>query len=92
MPVTFTLSGDGGTLTARATTNADGVAIATALLTLPPGSYTLTIETERVGAHGPTTTSVPYTVERRPTTLAYTGSLAGDYSDPAGVRRPCSTR
>jgi hypothetical protein len=61
------------------------VATATSHLALPPGSYSLTIETERVGEHAATSTTVPYTIERRPTTLGYTGMLGAQYSDAAAV-------
>jgi hypothetical protein len=62
VPVTFTLSGAGGTITAHATTNAAGFATATSLLTLPSGGYSLTIESERSGAFAPSSTTVPYEV------------------------------
>lgn len=62
VPVTFTLSGAGGTLTAQATTNAAGFASASLLLALPPGSYGLTIESERAGAFAPSATTVLYEV------------------------------
>ena len=60
--VTFTLSGAGGTLTTQTTTSAAGFATGSFLLTLPPGSYSLTIESERSGAFAPASTTVPYEV------------------------------
>lgn len=62
--VTFTLTGTSGTaLVLTATTDANGVATATApLLTLAPGSYSLTITTPRVGALAPSTSTVAYQV------------------------------
>ena len=62
VPVTFTLAGAGGTLTTQTTTSAAGFATASFLLTLPPGSYSLTIESERSGAFAPSSTTVPYEV------------------------------
>lgn len=62
VPVTFTLAGTGGTLTAAATTNVAGFATGSLLLTVPPGSYTLTVESERSGAFAPTSTTVSYEV------------------------------
>lgn len=62
VPVTFTLAGAGGTITAQATTDTGGFATATSQLTLPPGSYSLTIASERSGAFAPASTTVPYEV------------------------------
>ncbi|MDP3157765.1 MAG: hypothetical protein Q8N23_34160 [Archangium sp.] len=62
--VTFTLTGPGGTvLVLTATTDANGVATATApVLTLAPGAYSLTITTPRVGALAASTSTVVYEV------------------------------
>ncbi|MEW5854686.1 MAG: hypothetical protein AB2A00_38275 [Myxococcota bacterium] len=62
IPVTFTLTGSGGTLTEEATTDANGVATVTPSITLPPGDYVLTIETPRVGEFAPSLSSVPYAI------------------------------
>jgi len=62
VPVTFTLAGPGGTITLATTTNANGVATVTSFLALPPGNYALTIESERVGALGPSLVTTPYEV------------------------------
>ncbi len=56
------------------------------VLTVPPGAYTLTISTPRIGKHGPATTSVGYTVLKRPTAITYTGATTAQYSDPALTR------
>lgn len=85
VPVTFTLAGDGGALVLRATTDAKGIARASGQLDLPPGTYTLTIESSRFGEFAGTSTAVAYTVDKRPTKLVYTGALEGDYSDRATV-------
>lgn len=60
--VTFTLSGAAGTLTLSATTDANGVATATTFVSLPPGTYTLTVASERLGAFAPASTTVTYEV------------------------------
>ena len=62
VPLTFTLSGAGGTRTAAATTNLAGFATGTMLLDLPPGNYALTIESARSGAFAPSSTTVPFDV------------------------------
>jgi M6 family metalloprotease-like protein len=62
VPVTWTLSGPGGTITLDATTDAGGVARATSYLTLSPGSYSLTIESERRREFGSTSTTVTFAV------------------------------
>lgn len=85
-PITFTLTGGGGTLTATATTDATGRAVANPVLSLPPGEYSLTTSMPRVGKHEPASVRSTYTVERRPTVLVYGGDLTGDYSDPAAMR------
>jgi M6 family metalloprotease-like protein len=81
VPVTFNLGG--GALIVTASTTLSGIATASPILTLLPGTYTLVVSTPRVGKHAPATISLPYTVERRPTTLLYTGVTAAEYSDPA---------
>jgi M6 family metalloprotease-like protein len=83
--VTFTLSDGVNTLSATALTDGTGLAVASPILTVPPGNYNLTISSARSGKHDAAATSVAYTVERRPTTLVYTGDLTADYSDPAAV-------
>jgi hypothetical protein len=80
--VNFSLSDGTNTLSASAVTDAAGVATANPTLTVPPGNYTLTISMPRHGKHGAATTTVAYTVEKRPTTLVYTGDLTAEYSDP----------
>lgn len=62
VPVTFTLSGLGGTITAQATTNTAGFATATSVIALPPGGYSLTVTSERSGAFAPASVTVPYEV------------------------------
>lgn len=62
VPITFTLSGPGGTRTAAATTSLSGFATGTMLLDLPPGNYALTIESARSGAFAPSSTTVPFDV------------------------------
>ena len=84
-PISFSLSGLGGTQTATATTDSSGVATANPILTVLPGSYLLTVSMPRVGKHAPASITVAYTVERRPTTIVYTGFHTAEYSDPAAV-------
>lgn len=62
VPVTFTLAGPGGTITLATITNGSGVATVTSFLALPPSTYALTIESERVGALGPSLVTIPYEV------------------------------
>jgi M6 family metalloprotease-like protein len=83
--VTFELSGPGGTLTGTGTTDAAGVATAGPTLSVPPGTYDLTVSVPRLRKHAPASISTTYTVERRPTTLTYTGDTSGQYSDPSTV-------
>lgn len=69
---------------------ADTVGTATVQLTVPGnvavGNYTLTARGASA-TDSAVTTDAPITVkvEKRPTTLAYTGTLTADYSDPATV-------
>lgn len=63
--VTFKLAGKGGEQTAKATTDRSGIAEARIVLSVPPGDYTLTVESARQGKHAPGSTSVPFTVEPR---------------------------
>jgi M6 family metalloprotease-like protein len=65
--VRFTLAGPGDTLVLETVTGANGVAAVTAPDTLAPGTWTLTIETERRGELAPTTTTTVFevlTIER----------------------------
>ena len=63
--VTFTVSGEAGTVTLSATTDDTGIATASTRLVLPPGPYTLTIEIARNGQHGAASMTVPYVIEQR---------------------------
>lgn len=61
--VTFTLTHDDVVaFTATATTDANGSATVTAPPSLPPGSYELTIETQRFGQFAPATSTVPFVI------------------------------
>ena len=83
--VTFTLSDGINTQTATAITDSTGLAAANPSLTVPPGNYTLTVSMPRYGKHAAASTTVAYTVERRPTLIVYNGDLSAAYSDPATV-------
>jgi len=85
IPVTFSLSNGVDNLSTTVNSNAAGLAVANPLLAVPPGNYDLTVSSPRVGKHAPASTTVPYTVERRPTVLEYGGDATADYSDPANV-------
>lgn len=84
--VTFTLSDGVNTLTSNATSDSTGLAVANPTLFPFPGSYTLTISSARHGKHDTASTSVAYTIEKRPTTIVYSGDLTAEYSDPATMR------
>ena len=71
---------------ATATTDGSGVATANPLLTVLPGTYLLTVSTPS-GKHAPASITVAYTVERRPTTIVYTGVHTAEYSRPGGGQR-----
>ncbi len=61
--VTFTLTQDDVVaFTAIATTDASGLATVTALSSLPPGTYELTIQTQRLGQFAPATSTVPFVI------------------------------
>ena len=69
---------------------ADTTGTATVQLTVPGnvavGNYTLTARgTSATDSSVTTSASITVKVEKRPTTLTYTGSLTADYSDPAAV-------
>ncbi len=83
--VTFNLSDGTNSQNSVAVSNASGVVTSNPILTVPPGNYTLTVSMARHGKHDAATITVPYTVERRPTQIVYTGDLTADYSDPATV-------
>ena len=83
--ITFTLSDGVSTQTATAVTDASGLATANPILTVLPGNYSLAVSMARFGKHDAASASATYTVERRPTTLIYTGDLTAEYSDPAAV-------
>ncbi|MFN2594728.1 MAG: hypothetical protein ABR579_07565 [Actinomycetota bacterium] len=85
IPVTFSLSNGTDTQSTTANSGSDGVASANPTLTVPPGNYTLTVSSPRVGKHDAKSITLPYTVERRPTILTYNGETTKDYSDPASV-------
>jgi M6 family metalloprotease-like protein len=82
--VTFTLSGPGGSFSFPTTTDATGLARVTPFITLAPGSYTLTVSSDRSGAHAPATTSIAFDV------LSIEGSLerAVDWIDALLVAAP----
>jgi hypothetical protein len=80
--VDFELTGPGGSLSASAVTGDDGVAAADPDLTVPPGTYSLTVSMDRFGKHAPVSVTLPYVVERRPSALLWTGDTEGQYSDP----------
>ncbi len=84
-PVTFRLTGAGGTQEVTATSDATGVAQANPALTVAPGTYTLTTSVPRFGKHAAASVTTSYTVERRPTAVVYNGSSTAQYSDPAAV-------
>ena len=84
--VTYTLTNGTNTQTATATSDSTGVVAASPTLAVPPGPYTLTITSARAGKHGPASTSVAYTVLKRPTSIAYSGNTTAQYSDPALTR------
>ncbi len=83
--VTFRLSSADGTQEVTAVSDATGTATANPAITVDPGSYRLTTSVPRFGKHAAASTRDTYTVERRPTALAYTGATTADYSDPAAV-------
>lgn len=62
VPVTFTVTGPQVNLSLAATTDANGVATATTLLTLPAGSYTVTITSERLRESAPALATVSFEV------------------------------
>ncbi len=84
-PVTFLLSDGVHTLSATSPTDATGTAGTSPTLSVPAGTYTLTISVGRLTRHGPASTSTTYTVQRRPTTIVYTGDLTQDYHDTANL-------
>lgn len=85
--VTFELSGDGGTLTASAVTDADGVAASDAVIDLPPGDYTLTASTERHGKHAPAATTTAYRVLTVVERIEDLRDDVGDAGLPHGTER-----
>ncbi|MGD9903363.1 MAG: hypothetical protein AB7U83_07815 [Vicinamibacterales bacterium] len=62
VPVTFSVTGPGVSLSLATTTNATGVATATTLLALPAGSYTVTISSERLRESAPALATVSFEV------------------------------
>lgn len=84
-PVTFRLSNGTDTLTDTRATDANGVAASSPTLSVPPGTYTLTVSVPRLRRHAAETITPRYTVTRRPTTIVYTGALTQDYHDPAAL-------
>lgn len=85
VPVTFRLSDGVRTLTDTRTTNAAGEVSSNPTLTVPAGSYTLTLSVPRFGRHAAATAEAAYTVLRRPAALAYSGATTADYHDPAAL-------
>jgi M6 family metalloprotease-like protein len=86
-PVTFRLDEVGGsnTLSVTQATDAGGVASASPTLSVPAGSYTLTVSVPRLTRHAPKTITTSYIVIRRPTTIVYGGDRTQDYHDPANL-------
>ncbi|GLZ30063.1 hypothetical protein Lesp02_22530 [Lentzea sp. NBRC 105346] len=81
-PLTFRLN---GTETCTAQTDANGVASCSITPQENAGTYPLVISYPGDVVHHPSSTQISFEVTRKPTTLTYTGALAGDYHDPATV-------
>ncbi len=82
IPVVFTLA---GVETCTALTDASGIASCAITPLRPAGVYPLTASYAGDGAIQPSSVTVPFTITRLPTTLAYTGAASGDHHDPATV-------
>ena len=66
--------------------DADGLATANPVLPPQPGSNQyLIISSARRGKHAAATITVPYAIQKRATTIDYTGDTTEDYSDPTDV-------
>ncbi len=83
--VTFALSDGTNSQSVTVTSDSTGLATANPAVAVPPGTYTLTVSMTRHGKHAAATKSTTYVVEKRPTSIDYTGDLGAEYSDPAAV-------
>jgi hypothetical protein len=77
VPITLSV----GRQSCQATTASDGHALCAVRLDQHPGAYTVQASFAGTPAYEPASASEPFTIERMPTSLTYTGDTSGDFND-----------
>ena len=84
--VTFTVTNGTSTQSCSGTTDVSGTASCSFVLTLAPGSYTVSASFAGDIDYRSSGNSHPYTVTREESVVVYTGATTGDYTDPVTLK------